>query len=232
MSDRTDSFLKFIKDVITKKIVYHLFDDEVEFLGCVILSYLLALEITCSYFHDFIDKDLIDLVLPDERSQLGFAFWAKNGLCVSIVPSMRLGFKRNNVKCKELATSKNIPTCSEQEVRNTYKLWLIRHEKTYNALGEKERRFQIFNDNLKFIGEHNASGNLTCKVGLNWFADLTNEKYRRSCWACFLKVCKSVETRRANQMHGLLERNQAAHFRDVLGVVATLMKVNNDNLSW
>ncbi|GJR20713.1 hypothetical protein Tco_0969240 [Tanacetum coccineum] len=65
MSDRTDSFLKFIEDVITKKIVYHLFDDEVEFLGCVFLSYLLALEITCSCFHDFIDKDLIDLVLPD-----------------------------------------------------------------------------------------------------------------------------------------------------------------------
>ncbi|GKA87366.1 hypothetical protein Tco_0809130 [Tanacetum coccineum] len=64
MSDRTDSFLKFIEDVITKKIVYHLFDDEVEFLRCVILSYLLALEITCSCFHDFIDKDLIDLVLP------------------------------------------------------------------------------------------------------------------------------------------------------------------------
>ncbi|GJX68813.1 hypothetical protein Tco_0304540, partial [Tanacetum coccineum] len=68
MSDRTDSFLKFIEDVITKKIVYHLFDDEVEFLGCVFLSYLLALEITCSCFHDFIDKDLIDLVLPDVRS--------------------------------------------------------------------------------------------------------------------------------------------------------------------
>ncbi|GJT75498.1 integrase, catalytic region, zinc finger, CCHC-type containing protein [Tanacetum coccineum] len=65
MSDRTNSFLKFIEDVITKKIVYHLFDDEVEFLGCVFLSYLLALEITCSCFHDFIDKDLIDLVLPD-----------------------------------------------------------------------------------------------------------------------------------------------------------------------
>ncbi|GKD12489.1 hypothetical protein Tco_1196896 [Tanacetum coccineum] len=58
---------KFIDDVIMKKIVYHLFDDEVEFLGCVFLSYLLALEITCSCFHDFIDKDLIDLVLPDVR---------------------------------------------------------------------------------------------------------------------------------------------------------------------
>ncbi|GJT45566.1 hypothetical protein Tco_0954281 [Tanacetum coccineum] len=60
-------FEDYIEDVITKKIVYHLFDDEVEFLGCVFLSYLLALEITCSCFHDFIDKDLIDLVLPDVR---------------------------------------------------------------------------------------------------------------------------------------------------------------------
>ncbi|GJZ18697.1 hypothetical protein Tco_0554820 [Tanacetum coccineum] len=57
----------FIEDVITKKIVYHLFEDEVEFLGCLFLSYLLALEITCSCFHDFIDKDLIDIVLPDVR---------------------------------------------------------------------------------------------------------------------------------------------------------------------
>ncbi|GJV01768.1 hypothetical protein Tco_1335337 [Tanacetum coccineum] len=79
MSDRTETgiilvysyfmarFEDYIEDVITKKIVYHLFNDEVEFLGCVILSYLLALEITCLCFHDFIDKDLIDLVLPDVR---------------------------------------------------------------------------------------------------------------------------------------------------------------------
>ncbi|GJT20186.1 hypothetical protein Tco_0878892 [Tanacetum coccineum] len=87
MSDRTDSFLKFIEDVITKKIVYHLFDDEVEFLGCVILSYLLALEITCSCFHDFIDKDLIDLVLPDVRRYVvvltGYLIKGKLGSFVS-----------------------------------------------------------------------------------------------------------------------------------------------------
>ncbi|GJS34362.1 hypothetical protein Tco_0532744 [Tanacetum coccineum] len=87
MSDRTDSFLKFIEDVITKNIVYHLFDDEVEFLGCVILSYLLALEITCSCFHDFIDKDLIDLVLPDVRRYVvvltGYLIKGKLGSFVS-----------------------------------------------------------------------------------------------------------------------------------------------------
>jgi len=44
-------------------------------------------------------------------------------------------------------------------------------------LGEKEKRFQIFKDNFRFIDEHNA-GNHTYKLGLNRFADLTNEEYR------------------------------------------------------
>ncbi|XP_065870882.1 cysteine proteinase mucunain-like [Euphorbia lathyris] len=66
---------------------------------------------------------------------------------------------------------------SEAQIRRMYEIWLVRHHKSYNALGEKERRFQIFKDNLKFIDEHNSL-NLTYKVGLNRFADLSNEEYR------------------------------------------------------
>nr|DAD41349.1 TPA_asm: hypothetical protein HUJ06_015672 [Nelumbo nucifera] len=66
---------------------------------------------------------------------------------------------------------------SDQEVRGLYESWLVTHGKAYNALGEKERRFEIFKDNLRFIDEHN-SGNRTYKVGLNRFADLTNDEYR------------------------------------------------------
>ena len=58
-----------------------------------------------------------------------------------------------------------------------YETWLVKHGKAYNALGEKEKRFEIFKDNLKFIEEHN-SANRTYKVGLNRFADLTNEEYK------------------------------------------------------
>ncbi|XP_076930291.1 cysteine proteinase mucunain-like [Bidens hawaiensis] len=70
------------------------------------------------------------------------------------------------------------PRRTEEEVRTTYELWLARHGKAYNALGEKETRFRIFADNLRFIDEHNLSGNKTYKLGLNQFADLTNEEYR------------------------------------------------------
>lgn len=59
-----------------------------------------------------------------------------------------------------------------------YESWLVKHGKNnYNALGEKERRFEVFKDNLRYIDEHNSQ-NRSFKLGLNQFADLTNEEYR------------------------------------------------------
>ncbi|GKV22621.1 hypothetical protein SLEP1_g32477 [Rubroshorea leprosula] len=66
---------------------------------------------------------------------------------------------------------------SETHVRMMFEAWLVKHRKNYNALGEKELRFQIFKDNLKFIDEHNAVER-PYKLGLNQFADLTNEEYK------------------------------------------------------
>ncbi|KAK9942028.1 hypothetical protein M0R45_007718 [Rubus argutus] len=70
-----------------------------------------------------------------------------------------------------------VPERSDAEVKAIYESWLVRHGKPYNALGEKERRFEVFKDNLRFIDEHNKVSR-TYKVGLNRFADLTNEEYR------------------------------------------------------
>ncbi|KAF3435449.1 hypothetical protein FNV43_RR22538 [Rhamnella rubrinervis] len=66
---------------------------------------------------------------------------------------------------------------TEKEMKDMYESWLVKHAKAYNALGETERRFEIFKDNLRFVDEHNKE-NRTYKVGLNRFADLTNEEYR------------------------------------------------------
>ena len=67
---------------------------------------------------------------------------------------------------------------TDDEVMAMYEEWLVKHGKAYNGLGEKERRFEIFKDNLRFIDEHNADESHSYKVGLNRFADLTNEEYR------------------------------------------------------
>lgn len=58
-----------------------------------------------------------------------------------------------------------------------YLSWAAKQGKAQNDLGEQEKRFGIFKDNLKFIDEHN-SRNATYKLGLTKFADLTNEEYR------------------------------------------------------
>lgn len=66
---------------------------------------------------------------------------------------------------------------SDKEVRSLYQAWLVKHKRSSNDLEEMEKRFQIFKDNLRFIDEHNA-GSHGFKLGLNRFADLTNEEYR------------------------------------------------------
>jgi hypothetical protein len=53
--------------------------------------------------------------------------------------------------------------------------------RTYNALGEEERRFQVFRDNLRYIDQHNTAADAglhSFRLGLNRFADITNEEYR------------------------------------------------------
>ncbi|KAE9586205.1 hypothetical protein Lal_00000745 [Lupinus albus] len=64
------------------------------------------------------------------------------------------------------------------ELMILYEEWLVKNGKVYNGLGEKETRFEIFKDNLRFINEHNNGLNRTYKLGLNRFADLSNEEYR------------------------------------------------------
>ncbi|XAR59430.1 Actinidain [Bertholletia excelsa] len=66
---------------------------------------------------------------------------------------------------------------ADTEVKEMYEKWLVTHHKAYNALGEKDRRFEIFKDNLRFVDEHNSE-NRPYRLGMNQFADLTNEEYR------------------------------------------------------
>nr|ACC91281.1 putative cysteine proteinase [Capsella rubella] len=67
---------------------------------------------------------------------------------------------------------------SNEEVGFIFQTWMSKHGKTYtNALGDKEQRFQNFKDNLRFIDQHNAK-NLSYRLGLTQFADLTVQEYQ------------------------------------------------------
>ncbi|KAK1292788.1 Cysteine proteinase RD21a [Acorus calamus] len=70
------------------------------------------------------------------------------------------------------------PVRSEENLRSMYESWLNHHGKSYNGLDEKERRFEIFKENVRYVDERNSDPELSFRLGLNRFADLTNEEYR------------------------------------------------------
>ncbi|KAL1195411.1 putative cysteine protease RDL5 [Cardamine amara subsp. amara] len=61
-----------------------------------------------------------------------------------------------------------------------FESWMIKHGKVYDSVAEKERRFTIFKDNLRFITNRNAA-NLSYRLGLNRFADISQDEYVQLC---------------------------------------------------
>lgn len=86
----------------------------------------------------------------------------------------------------------------DEEVMALYEHWLVKHGKLHNDLGEKEKRFEIFKDNLRFIDERNAE-NRTYKLGLNRFADLTNEEYRANYLGARVDHKRRIAKTRSNR---------------------------------
>eukprot|EP00249_Psilotum_nudum_P013171 c24193_g1_i1 orf=1-1041(-) len=66
---------------------------------------------------------------------------------------------------------------SEENTFALYETWIAKHHKYYDSVDEKQKRFEIFRDNLQFIDEHNKK-NLDYWLDLNQFADLSHEEFR------------------------------------------------------
>ncbi|PSE33333.1 hypothetical protein C7G60_18605, partial [Acinetobacter baumannii] len=68
---------------------------------------------------------------------------------------------------------------SDETIFLIYERWLAKHGKVYNEnnLDQKQARFHIFKDNLLYIDAHNRR-NESYSLGLNEFADLTNDEFK------------------------------------------------------
>ncbi|PSS17269.1 Actinidain like [Actinidia chinensis var. chinensis] len=84
---------------------------------------------------------------------------------------------------------------TNDQVMDMYESWLVEHGKSYNSLDEKEMRFEIFKENLRIIDDHNADANRSYSLGLNRFADLTDEEYRST----YLGLKRGPKTDVSNQ---------------------------------
>lgn len=72
--------------------------------------------------------------------------------------------------------SRSLPEASLIE---KHELWMAQYGLVYKDSAEKAMRFKIFKENLEYVESVNSEGR-PYKLGLNAFADLTNEEFRAS----------------------------------------------------
>ncbi|EXB78095.1 hypothetical protein L484_004796 [Morus notabilis] len=70
----------------------------------------------------------------------------------------------------------------EASMAERHEQWMLRYGKVYNDAAEKERRFNIFRENVEFIESFNADGRpnrpRSYKLSINEFADQTNQEFK------------------------------------------------------
>ncbi|KAI8008451.1 Senescence-specific cysteine protease SAG39 [Camellia lanceoleosa] len=66
----------------------------------------------------------------------------------------------------------------EESMYERHEQWMTRFGRVYKDAAEKEERFKIFKANVEMIESFNKASNKPYKLGVNQFADLTNEEFK------------------------------------------------------
>ncbi|XP_019171299.1 PREDICTED: senescence-specific cysteine protease SAG39-like [Ipomoea nil] len=74
------------------------------------------------------------------------------------------------------ATSRAIQGAASMAER--HEQWMASYGRQYEGVAEKEKRYRIFKSNVEFIDMVNGAGNRPYRLGINGFADLTNDEFR------------------------------------------------------
>lgn len=77
---------------------------------------------------------------------------------------------------KSHATARNLQP-AELSVSERHELWMARHGRVYKDEAEKGKRLMIFKENMQFIESINRAGNMSYKLGINEFADITSDEF-------------------------------------------------------
>ncbi|KAK9096831.1 hypothetical protein Sjap_022328 [Stephania japonica] len=89
--------------------------------------------------------------------------------------------------CSCSAASRRALLDVESSMMERHKQWMALHGHVYKDEAEKEKRFNVFKENVEYIEQFNKAGNHPYKLSVNGFADLTNEEFKATrngcCWA-------------------------------------------------
>ncbi|XP_019168747.1 PREDICTED: zingipain-2-like [Ipomoea nil] len=92
----------------------------------------------------------------------------------------------------------------ENSMRLRHQQWMAHHGKVYADASEEDMRFNVFKNNVERIETFNAGTDKGYKLGVNKFADLTNDEFRE------LRVSGFV---RRDEESGLVSASESKHFR-------------------
>ncbi|KAA3453114.1 zingipain-2-like [Gossypium australe] len=68
-------------------------------------------------------------------------------------------------------------TIYESAIVDKHEQWIVDYSRKYESKLEKEKRLNIFKDNLKYIESFNNDKNKSFKLSLNKFADVTHDEF-------------------------------------------------------
>ncbi|KAJ0081823.1 hypothetical protein Patl1_10530 [Pistacia atlantica] len=83
---------------------------------------------------------------------------------------------------------------NDEFVLQRHQEWMAQHGCVYKDAQEKERRYNIFKNNLEYIENFNNNVDRGYKLAINKFADLTNEEFRGLYTGYKRKTSKAVTT--------------------------------------
>ncbi|KAJ6416696.1 hypothetical protein OIU84_002546 [Salix udensis] len=96
-------------------------------------------------------------------------FMAENKLACAVVLAVAL-----------MATRAWSRSLYEDSISERHETWMAKYGRVYEDSVEKEKRLNIFKNNVEFIESFNKAGDRPYEVSINEFADLTNEEFQAS----------------------------------------------------
>ncbi|KAA8526302.1 hypothetical protein F0562_008495 [Nyssa sinensis] len=93
-----------------------------------------------------------------------------------------------------LASQAASRSLQEASMNERHEQWMASYGRVYKDTDEKEKRLKIFKENVERIESFNKAMNKPYKLGINAFADLTNEEFKTSRNRFKSHVCSTPTT--------------------------------------
>eukprot|EP00253_Pinus_taeda_P025030 PITA_25030 len=99
---------------------------------------------------------------------------------------------------------------SEESLRGLYDKWALQHRSTRSLNSDEHaKRFEIFKENVKYIDSVNKQDG-PYKLGLNKFADLSNEEFKAMHMTTRMEKHKSLRRDRGTQSGSFMYQNSTS----------------------